>query len=156
MPIDYSKYPPNWKKEIRPRILARAGNCCERCGLGNYSVYVRHVAYEMMKPKPKPLMQFIEAPPFTKYKEINPDAKDWSDAKVSHEICKFMNTDSLMVYWRVVLTIAHLDHDEENHDVQDGRLAALCQRCHLQYDAPEKARRRKAKTEAMKSAGLFD
>jgi hypothetical protein len=29
MPIDYSKYPPNWKSEIRPRIMNRANNTCE-------------------------------------------------------------------------------------------------------------------------------
>lgn len=42
---------------------------------------------------------------------------------------------------RVVLTIAHLDHDECNHDVKLDRLAALCQLCHLRYDAKEKYRR---------------
>lgn len=35
MPIDYSKYPPNWKTEIRPRILNRANNKCECCGIPN-------------------------------------------------------------------------------------------------------------------------
>jgi len=34
----------------------------------------------------------------------------------------------------VVLTIAHLDHDKENQDVADDRLAALCQACHLGHD----------------------
>ena len=43
---------------------------------------------------------------------------------------------------QIILTIAHLDHDEENHDVKIDRLAALCQRCHLSYDIPEKRRRR--------------
>jgi hypothetical protein len=33
----------------------------------------------------------------------------------------------------VVLTIAHLDHDTTNNE--DSNLAALCQRCHLTYDA---------------------
>ena len=42
---------------------------------------------------------------------------------------------------KVVLTIAHLDHDEGNHDVKDDRLQALCQKCHLAYDAEEKYRR---------------
>lgn len=37
MPCDYSKYPPNFRTEIRPRILARAGNKCERCGVPNYA-----------------------------------------------------------------------------------------------------------------------
>lgn len=46
----------------------------------------------------------------------------------------------------VVLTIAHLDHDHENHAVTDDRLAALCQACHLGYDHSrhvEKARLRR-------------
>lgn len=34
MPINYKHYPPNWKT-IRQRILARADNRCERCGLEN-------------------------------------------------------------------------------------------------------------------------
>jgi hypothetical protein len=34
---------------------------------------------------------------------------------------------------RVVLTVAHMDHTPEN--CTPGNLAALCQRCHLRYDA---------------------
>lgn len=37
-------------------------------------------------------------------------------------------------FTKIVLTIAHLDHDKLNHEVKDERLAALCQRCHLLYD----------------------
>ena len=37
----------------------------------------------------------------------------------------------------VVLTVAHLDHTPENCD--DDNLAALCQRCHLTYDAKHHA-----------------
>jgi hypothetical protein len=37
----------------------------------------------------------------------------------------------------VVLTVAHLDHTPEN--VADDNLAALCQRCHLRYDAKHHA-----------------
>jgi len=35
MPCDYSKYPDNWFSEIRPRILERAKNRCELCGVDN-------------------------------------------------------------------------------------------------------------------------
>lgn len=35
---------------------------------------------------------------------------------------------------RIVLTIAHLDHDEGNWEVDDDRLRAFCQRCHNRYD----------------------
>lgn len=43
----------------------------------------------------------------------------------------------------IVLTIAHLDHDKENHQVADDRLMALCQKCHLQYDLPRHIENRK-------------
>lgn len=42
---------------------------------------------------------------------------------------------------KIILTIAHLDHDEINHNVKIERLRALCQQCHLRYDAKEKYRR---------------
>lgn len=37
----------------------------------------------------------------------------------------------------IVLTVAHLDHTPEN--CEDDNLAALCQRCHLRYDAKHHA-----------------
>lgn len=51
---------------------------------------------------------------------------------------------------QVILTVAHLDHDPQNCD--DSNLKALCQRCHLKYDAKHHARnaaitRRKSKIE---------
>ena len=48
---------------------------------------------------------------------------------------------------RIVLTIAHLDHDHKNWSVKDDRLKALCQRCHNRYDAPYRAAHRKQKAE---------
>ena len=37
MPIDYKKYPKDWK-QIRERILKRANNKCECCGIENHIV----------------------------------------------------------------------------------------------------------------------
>lgn len=34
---------------------------------------------------------------------------------------------------KVILTVAHLDHQPEN--CEDDNLMAMCQRCHLRYDA---------------------
>ena len=49
---------------------------------------------------------------------------------------------------KVVLTIAHMDHDESHADAD--RCRALCQRCHLSWDAPyhakNAARTRRAKS----------
>jgi 5-methylcytosine-specific restriction endonuclease McrA len=42
---------------------------------------------------------------------------------------------------RVVLTVAHIDHDRTNNRFDN--LAALCQRCHLGHDARQHATNRK-------------
>ena len=40
MPVDWSRYPANWK-DVRERILDRADHCCERCGAPDRRVIVR-------------------------------------------------------------------------------------------------------------------
>ena len=59
------------------------------------------------------------------------------------EWCKAENHSPLASGSPVVLTIAHLDHDKGNCDVEDDRLAALCQGCHLRYDAPRHHEKRR-------------
>jgi len=49
---------------------------------------------------------------------------------------------------RVVLTIAHMDHDETHADPD--RCRALCQRCHNKWDAPHR-KKNAAKTRRAKS-----
>lgn len=79
MPIDYSRYPPNWTTEIVPRIRKRDGHRCTVCK--------------------------VKGNTFPKAGEK-----------------------------RIVLTTAHLDHDEDNWKVSDDRLATMCPACHLAYD----------------------
>jgi hypothetical protein len=43
---------------------------------------------------------------------------------------------------RVILTVAHLDHDPEN---PAARLAALCAPCHLRYDNRHRAELRRSR-----------
>ncbi len=38
-PENRDRYPKNWLTEIRPAILKRAENCCERCGIPNGSLH---------------------------------------------------------------------------------------------------------------------
>jgi hypothetical protein len=113
MPIDYSKYPPNWS-EIRIRILERADNKCEYecCGLEN-----------------KSKINSFKENGITVWKDLT--YEEW----ISRNKPKTVT---------VVLTIAHLDHDETNFDVADERLMAMCQLCHLRYDTQEKKRRKEA------------
>ena len=122
MPIDYSRYPRNWKTEIVPRILERANECCEFCGVPNKSELTS-----------VPMRISING----KYKIKRFWLSDKSDI---HRMSQFALGGDIKKI-TVVLTIAHLDHDEENHDVPDERLKALCQYCHLNYDASEKYRR---------------
>lgn len=104
MPIDYSEYPPNWKTEIRPAVLGRAKNCCEFCGAPNHAII-----YRPEKGK-----------------------SDWKFMPEGH-LADAMALDGIK-FVKIILTIAHLDHDKTNHNVSLDRLAALCQRCHLKYD----------------------
>lgn len=93
-PENKKRYPKNWK-EIRQKVLERACNCCEFCGVPNHY-----------------------------FKENGT---------------------------RVVLTIAHLDHTPENNDMAN--LRALCQKCHLSYDA-ELHKANASHTRAMKEKTL--
>lgn len=60
----------------------------------------------------------------------------WQDANVEGEWMEESEWDG--PYVNVVLTVAHMDHDTTNNT--DGNLRALCQRCHLTYDAKHHAR----------------
>ena len=56
---------------------------------------------------------------------------------------------------RVVLTVAHLDHQPENCDPDN--LMAMCQRCHNAYDAPMRRAGIKARRKASLARGdLFE
>lgn len=66
--------------------------------------------------------------------------------KRSKHCCEFCGIPNYTVKvngTKVVLTIAHLDHDKSNADVSDDRLRALCQACHLKYDLPRHIENRK-------------
>lgn len=124
MPIDYSKYPPNWKSEIVPRILERANHCCENCAIKNGS-------------KATSLAMKVLDTRSGRYKLKRFWLQEFGDTQRMKPFALAGETKQI----KVVLTIAHLDHDETNHAVTDERLRAWCQYCHLNYDAEEKYRR---------------
>lgn len=133
MPINYNKYPKNWKTEIRPRILKRAKNKCECCGVPNYAVGYRD---EHSK--------FVPTAGNSYHDKAGRGELSYKEARELADHCNEVLEEKYIV---IVLTIAHLDHDEYNHNVQDDRLQAMCQACHLKYDAAEKTRRRKNKNQ---------
>jgi len=124
MPCDYNKYPPNWKTEIRPRILKRANNCCEQCKVPNYETIERGKLNNI----------FV-------YQLMN--GKIFSSENGEYLGENYVGSLKAAKLTKAILTIAHLDHDKENWDVKDERLKALCQRCHLILDKEQKYNKQK-------------
>lgn len=120
MPFDRKRYPKEWP-EIIKRIKERDGNKCKWCKVPNGAVGYRDdmgafwVLYQ------------------------NKDEIDHRADSLAADGIKLIT---------IVLTVAHLGVDKpdgspgDKHDKMDCReenLAALCQRCHLNYDRDEHA-----------------
>lgn len=118
MPINYNEYPANWKTEIRPDIMKRAGEVmeggkivvearCEWCNVPNH--------FTVTRTGEKPAKQI--------WVNAKPKAVHWEDYTI-------VPPDQEGT--KIILTIAHLDRDKTNNEYSN--LAALCQRCHLSHD----------------------
>lgn len=111
-------YPDNWA-EIRTKILERAEDRCEWCGIKNGSFGIRDLDGDFHH-----FMEFQQGP--------------LDDEKFANDAKGFV----------IVLTIAHLDHDPTHNDgMEDGglpvpadeaNLVALCQQCHNRHDGPHR------------------
>ena len=127
MPCNYKNYPPNWFTEILPRILERAKNCCEQCFVKNYEIILRGE--------------------WAGVKVFQTDNGKIFNAENGEQIGEHyfgeINKNPKAKLTKVILTIAHLDHDKENFEVTDDRLKALCQRCHLILDKEHHAEKRR-------------
>lgn len=135
-PENRSRYPANWK-QIRASILARAGDCCEQCKVANGEIVVRG------KGKDAGTYMTHEAKIFDA--ETGEYLGQW---RMSDYEC---NGNGV----KIVLTIAHLDHVPEN--CEQSNLKALCQRCHLAYDAEHHRINAAATRHARKAiADMFD
>lgn len=109
-PENKERYPKDWPA-IRARILQRAGNRCEQCGIFNHAWGWRDKAGEFHYVRVRPLREAgYRRPPFE---------------------LRTQRSETLHII-AIVLTISHQDHVPEN--VAEGNLKALCQRCHLRYD----------------------
>ncbi len=152
MPIKKERahlYPPEWP-EIRRRILRRADNKCEVCGLPQYAVGHRNKNGEFVPlsgnapcdaagqglhhPSMKPLT-YAEAREFAALYNTDLDANHPQDYYGNR-------------WFVIVLTVAHLNHDET--DSREENLAAWCQRDHLRHDA-EHHKKNAARTRANKN-----
>lgn len=143
-PENKERYPKDWPA-IRRRILDRAKNRCERCGVPNHAVGYREkdgsffplcgngpcdaAGQGQRWPSLEPL-SYAEALEFTEH---------YNDHKQGGRKC-----DGNGNHWIViVLTIAHLDNCPEN--CGDGNLRAWCQRCHNRHDVEHRRKTRAAR-----------
>jgi hypothetical protein len=122
MPIDYSKYPKNWKTEIRPAILERAKNRCEKCGIKNHDIVIRGCWND------KPVYQKMDGQIF------DAENSEYLGSNYVGEV-DIHNKNKII---RIVLTISHTDHDINNNKYSN--LKALCQRCHINHDKEHHAK----------------
>lgn len=144
MPIDYKNYPPYWQQFSRYIRLERAKNRCEKCKAPNGETVNRGV---------------LDGEPF------------WHDQSTG---IVYAAKDGLIIgrarcyeleierETKIVLTVAHLDHDGGVCDCKKrtGRkcalpwhVLALCQRCHLLMDMPHHIANRQKTAAAKKDAG---
>lgn len=88
--------------------------------------------------------------------------KDWRQISehrrfvVADNKCEFCGAENYKPHpitgSKVVLTVAHLDHQPEN--CSPDNLRALCQKCHNTYDAPHRAAGRKFRKQNLKQGEL--
>lgn len=132
-PSEKARYPKDWPL-ISMRIRERAGHMCEWCGLKNGALGARRKDGTWLPAQPLgERLLCLEWP--------KPGTYAW---------CGNGETEGRahLKIVRIVLTVAHMDHTPEN--CADENLKALCQRCHLTYDAKHHAanaaRTRRAKS----------
>ena len=135
MPMDRSRYPKDWREISRRIRFERAGGRCEWCGIPNYALRDRessmHVTAEEMQ-------------------------------ELKTEMVPFDLEDAVMI----VLTVAHLGVDKpdgtpgdkrDTMDCREENLAALCQRCHLNFDRQQHLQNRmRNRRRALEAAGQME
>jgi 5-methylcytosine-specific restriction endonuclease McrA len=144
-PENRVRYPADWK-DISQRVRDEAGQRCEWCRAMNGAMIVR--GSDDQEGASLPGYRYVDAPVFDHTfhaqtgKPIPGATWDTFDANARGPV-------------RVVLTVAHLDHRPENNCRSN--LAALCQKCHLNYDKDHHAANAAATRRAKLAKGdLFE
>ena len=122
-PENRDRYPDDWKA-ISQAVRDRAGNRCEQCGVSNYAMIYRGSHGD------RPAWRYAADSVFIPSRRPDDGSEmpgtTWDDFEKARGTVK------------VILTVAHLDHQPENCDLAN--LKCLCQRCHNAYDAPMRAK----------------
>lgn len=116
------RYPADWRTVIVPAVRERSGDLCEGCGVLNHALGGRLRDGRFLPAQPK---------------GTNGMRLDWPRPGEEAWCTDGVRAERLRII-RIVLTVAHLDHDDlETRDLT--RLRHWCQRCHNTYDAKARA-----------------
>jgi hypothetical protein len=121
MPCDYKEYHPKWKLISKLIRVNRAKNHCEWCKVKNYAIVKRL----------KDGRYFYT---------IASEMQAYNNLVINKGFSQQTALQKLG-YTKVVLTVAHIDHDKTNNKFSN--LAALCQSCHLKHDIKQHVANRK-------------
>lgn len=119
-PENKGLYPANWK-EVVAAIRERSGDRCELCGVMNGHLIERNAEGSLWRYQFAPAICFHIGTYAKHY--LSPAADDWRPPI------------------RIILTVAHLDHDPRNNDPEN--LRHWCQYHHNNYDAAHRAENRR-------------
>lgn len=136
-PENQNRYPKDWPA-ISASIRRRAGNRCEECGVENYALGGR-------------LADCTWCPAQPTGTGNGPRGLSWP-APGDQSWCTAPHETLRLRIVRIVLTVAHLNHQPE--DCRPDNLRCWCQRCHNRYDAAE--RRRGIQSRARAKAAVAD
>lgn len=137
-PENKDRYPANWPA-ISQQIRDRAGQQCEKCCAPNGELIRRgrttagEAVWRMASDSA--YMDGVCADTGLLIPDTSEDTVAYGDPV------------------KVILTVAHLDHQPENCDPEN--LRAWCQRCHNAYDAPMRRAGIKSRAKAQLAAGDF-
>jgi hypothetical protein len=112
-PENKHRYPSNWNQISAEIRFTRARNRCEMCGIANNLIIKRY--------KNQTWRQACPAEIEMVFSRIKNSRTSFTESLKYHGLV------------RVILTVAHLDHNPENCD--ETNLKAMCQKCHNTYDA---------------------
>lgn len=126
-PENRGLYPSDWATVVRPQILERAGRRCEcegECGLHPpLSICRCGDAQRYHQDDSGRCLLSTHAEPCLAYQFSHVEPRRCSELD---------GQTALWARGRIILTIAHLDHDPANREPSN--LRAMCQRCHNRYD----------------------
>jgi hypothetical protein len=117
-------YGREWRLVTRPRILARAENRCEQCGVPNHVEVTRVGGFWLEAGASWALGAFR--------RWRTAAGAEWSAGVTLGRAGILRDPPGRMRRVRIVLSTAHVNH--QAGDDRDGNLKALCQWCHLNYD----------------------